>query len=303
MASPRNTIGGLDINRTEICYTRCLPESRLIANVCIQPLEIGADDYWETVHSAFDDFLKEFKIPGENIVSSLPGEYAIIKKIFLESDEDDIDDAIEWELSQQIIGSIDEYVYDYQPLADNGEGDFKNYLVVGYRNTAVDKITKLLKSKKLNPIIIDLDIFALINVYEINYEDRITIPALIVFSDFSRTKLIATVNGNFYDVDFFDHTEEMQTIESYIEILNENKNKLLTYNRKFAELGGMQVYFAGSYFSKPETVETVLGKVKDSEVLFPFRKITCSAGMDDEKLREFSPQLAVSVGLALRDFD
>ena len=303
MASPRNTIGGLDINRTEICYTRCLPESRLIANVCIQPLEIGADDYWGTVHSAFDDFLKEFKIPGENIVSSLPGEYAIIKKISLESDEEDIDDAVEWELSQQIIGSIDEYVYDYQLLNDNGGGDFQNYLVVGYRGTAVDKITKLLKSKKLNPIIIDLDIFALVNVYEINYEDRITIPALIIFSDTLRTKLIATVNGNFYDVEMFDHTEEVQAVESYIEVLNENINKLLAYNKKFAELGGMQLYLAGSYFSKPETVEAVLGRVKNSEVLFPFRKITCSAGMDDEKLREFSPQLAVSVGLALRDFD
>lgn len=303
MASPRDTIGGLDINRSDICYTRCLPESRLIANVCIQPLEQGGDDYWNRVNSAFDDFLKEFKIPGENIVSSLPGEYAILKKIILEKDEDDIDEAIEWELSQQIIGSLDEYAYDYQPLPENGDGDLRSYLVVGYRNTAVNTITKLLKLKRLNPIIIDLDIFALINVYEINYDDRKTIPALIIFSDPFKTKLIPTVNGIFYDIELFDHSEEIQSIESYVERLNESIAKLLAYNKKFAELRGMQKYLTGPYFSKPETAEAVLGKVKDSEMLFPFRKITCSAGMDDEKLRAFSPQLAVSVGLALREID
>lgn len=303
MASPRNTIGGLDINRTDICYTRCLPESRLIANVCIQPLEIDAEDYWGTVNSAFDDFLKEFKIPGENIVSSLPGEYAIIKKIVLESDVDEINDAIEWELSQQIIGSIDDYVYDYQRLTDTPDENFQNFLVVGYRNAAIDRMTKLLKSKKLNPIIIDLDIFALINVYEINYDDKLTIPALIIFSDALKTKLILTVNGNFVDIEIFDHTEEIQTIEHFISTLNVNIKKLFANNTGFGDIGGIQSYLTGSYFSKPETAEAVLGKLKNCEVLFPFRKITCSAGMEDDKLREFSPQLAVSVGLALRDID
>ena len=303
MASPRNTIGGLDINRTDICYTRCLPDSRLIANVCIQPLEIDADDYWGAVNSAFDDFLKEFKIPGENIVSSLPGEYAIIKKIVLESDENNIDDTIEWELSQQIIGSLDDYVYDYQRLTDISEKAVQNFLVVGYRNSAIDRITKLLKSKKLNPIIIDLDIFALINVYEINYDDKISMPALIIFSDTVRTKLILTVNGSFIDIEVFDHTEDIQTLEDFMSILDENIKKLLEYNTGFGDITSISNYLTGSYFSKPEMVEAVLGKVKNCEVLFPFRKITCSAGMDDEKLREFSPQLAVSVGLALRDID
>jgi len=303
MASPRNSIGGLDINRSSICFTQRVPDSSTIHNVGIQPIEMGGEDYWETAKSYLDDLISQTKIQGETIVSSLPGEYAIIKKLFLDGTEQDIDDAIEWELSQQIIGSIDEYVYDYQPLTGNGGEGFKNYLVVGYRKTAVDRITKLLKSRKLNPVIIDLDIFALINVYEINYEDRKTVPALIIFSDTSRTKLIATVNGDFNDIEIFDHTEGTQAVESYIDILNENIAKLLAYNKKFTELGDMQVYLAGSFFSKPDIAEAVTGNVKNSEILFPFRKITCSAGIDDEKVKEFSPQLAVSVGLALRDFD
>jgi Tfp pilus assembly PilM family ATPase len=164
-------------------------------------------------------------------------------------------------------------------------------------------MTKLLKSKKLNPIIIDLDIFALINVYEMNYDDKLTIPALIIFSDVLKTKLILTVNGNFVDIEIFDHTEEMQSIEQFISVLNVTIKKVLANNTGFGDRGSIQCYLTGSYFSKPETVDAALGKLKNCEVLFPFRKITCSAGMDDEKLREFSPQLAVSVGLALRDID
>ena len=233
----------------------------------------------------------------------MPGEYAIIKKISLENDDNDIDDTIEWELSQQIIGSIDEYVYDYQELSDVENSDYRNYLVVGYRNTVIDKVAKLLKSKKLNPVIIDLDIFALINAYEINYDDKITIPSLIIYSDESRTKLILTVNGNFNDIEIFDHTEEIQSIESYNDILNESIKKVVAYNTQFGEPGNIPKYLTGSYYSKPETIEAVTGNLSNAEVLLPFRKLTCSAEMDDEKLKEFSPQLAVSVGLALRDID
>lgn len=302
-AKSDGTIGGLDINRTNICYTRCLPDSKLIANVCIQPLEVTTENYWESVHSSFNDFLKDFKIPGENIVSSLPGEYAILKKIILDKEETAVDESIEWELSQQIVGSIDEYVYDYQRLADTPEGDFQRFLVVGYRNAAIERISKLLKSNKLNPIIIDLDIFALINVYEINYEDRKDVPALIIFSDPYKTKLILTAQGNFIDIEIFEHAEQAQSSDGYVHVLDETMKRLLHYNAKVPKLNNTKAYITGSYFSRAENTETVLKKIENVELLYPFRRITCSAGLDEEKLKEFAPLLAVSVGLALRDID
>ncbi len=303
MASPRNTISGLDINKSSICYSRCLPEDRMIINVCIQPLEADAADYWQAVSDGFDEFLKEFKIPGENVVASLPGEYAIIKKILLESDETDIDDTVEWELSQQIVGAIDEYVYDYQRVESDGGGELQKYLVVGYRNTAVSRLSRLLRTKKLNPIIVDLDVFALINVFEINYHDRISVPTLILFSDEIKTKLILTVKGNFIDIDIVDHTEEMQTPEGYQQTVTALIKKLFSFNPEFAQQESVQTFLSGSFFSQPEYVDQMKSALPKAEVLFPFREISCTAGMDDEKLHEFAPLLSVSVGLALRDFD
>ncbi len=302
MASPsEGTIGGLDINRTNICYTRCLPDSKLIANVCIQPIEASTDNYWDSVHASFNDFLKEFKIPGENIVSSLPGEYAILKKIILDKGDADIDGSIEWELGQQIIGSIDEYVYDYQPDLGQSAADFQHFLVVGYRTAAIEKITKLLRSNKLTPVIIDLDIFALINVYEINYGDRLQEPAVIIFSDPYKTRLILTAQGNFIDMESFEHTEQAHSLEGYIPVLNETMKRLLQYNARFSKSDSVRSYLTGSFFSQMQNTETVLKNISNAEMLYPFRKITCSAGLDDEKLKEFAPLLGVSVGLALRD--
>lgn len=275
----------------------------MIINVCIQPLETDAADYWQSVSNGFDEFLKEFKIPGENVVSSLPGEYAIIKKVLLESDETEIDDTIEWELSQQIVGSIDEYVFDYQNMNTAPGGEFQKYLVVGYRNTAVSRLSKLLRSKKLNPVIVDLDVFALINVFEINYDDLISVPTLILFSDEIKTKLILTKDGNFIDIDIIDNTEEMQTADGYLQVLNPLIKKLFAFNPEFSKPDTIQTYITGSYFSQPENVEYVKAAIENTEVLFPFRKISCTAGMDDEKLQEFAPLLSVSVGLALREID
>ncbi len=305
MASHKNTISGFDINRTNICYARGVPDERMITNICVQPLEIGAVDYWKSVSEGFNGFLKlkELKIHGENIVSSMPGEYAIIKKVVIESDETDIAEAVEWELSQQIVGPIDDYVYDYQLIDNALDGDFKNYLVVGYRNSAVSRISKLLRTKKLNPIIIDLDIFALINVFEMNYDDQLALPALIIFAEELKTKLILTTKGNFVDIDIVEHNEEMQTPEGYTGILNSMIRKLFAYHTEFSKPGAVHTYLTGSYFSQPETTESVLGTIKNSEILYPFRKVSCTAGMDDEESREFAPLLSVAVGLALRDID
>lgn len=303
MASHSNTISGLDINSTNICYTRCVPKDKVVSNICIQPLEIDSEDYWESVNAGFDEFLKEIKIPGENIVASLCGENAIIKKIIIDSDETDIDNAIEWELSQQIVGSIDEYVFDYQRINNEPAGYFQNFLVVGYRSSSVTRITKLLRAKKLKPLIIDLDIFALINVYEINYEDRLSSPALIIYSEPSKTKVILTNNGNFIDLNIFDHSDDTQTPEGFIKILNNCIKKAFACNAEFSGADTVRIYLAGSYFYQPEITDSVIENVKNSEILYPFRKISCSAGMDDKKLLEFAPQLAVSVGLAFRDID
>lgn len=303
MASNYNTISGLDINSLNICYSRCMLDDKSIANICIQPLDLDIEDYWESVSTGLDELFKELKIPGEYVVSSLPGEYAIIKKILLDDDETDVSSAIEWELSQQLVGSIDEHEYDYQSLSGKTENNCKNYLAVGYRNTAIARLSKLLKKKKLNPLIVDLDIFALINVFEMNYSDSLSVPTIIIYSEIAKTKLILTCNGDFIDLEVLEHVNSEQSTDDFIQGLSDAIQKLTACNPELLKSGEIKTYLTGSNFYKSDITDVVMEKITSSELLFPFRNITCSAGMDENKLNEFAPQLCVSVGLALRNID
>ncbi len=302
MASQSNTISGINIEKTYICYAQCLTEDRVIANVTVQPIEDDSSDYWDNVNTGLNKFIPDLKIAGEDVVSSLPGEYAIIKKILIEDDETDVDEAISWELSQQIIGTLEGYVYDYEPLPHEAANGITPYLIVGYKEPAVTQTHKLLRSKKLNLAIVDLDIFALINVFEANYSEKVSEPVLIIFSDSQKTKLILTKGGSFIDVDIFDHDNQDQTFEEYNTVLNENLRRFLAFNAKTVGGGGIQTYLTGSSFMQQEMVDVVTATRGDSEILNPFKEITCT-GVDDVKLKNFLPMLSVSVGLALRNLD
>lgn len=303
MAINKNILCGLDINKTNICFARCFPENRLIDHICIQPLEMGGVEYWESVNNGCDEFLKGIKISQEEIATCLSGENALIKKVTLDRDETEIEAAIEWELSQQLIGAIEEYVYDYQHISNLPEGNSQKYLVVGYRRVAVERLHTLLRQKKINPAVIDLDIFALINVYEINYKDRLTLPALIVHTESCTTKLILTKDGNFIDLDVFDLSDEAMAPERYTEELKKYINNLFTFNQGFSENSDTHIYITGSYFFLGENQNAIIESLPNAEVLYPFRKISCSSGMDETKLHEYAPQLAVSVGLTLRSIE
>jgi Tfp pilus assembly PilM family ATPase len=65
----------------------------------------------------------------------------------------------------------------------------------------------------------------------------------------------------------------------------------------------LRTYLTGPFFSQAEIAEGVIALLPNAEILYPFRKIKCNAGMDEQTLREFAPLLAVSVGLALRDVE
>lgn len=60
------------------------------------------------------------------------------------------------------------------------------------------------------------------------------------------------------------------------------------------------VYLAGGLFADSTVAKKVFTGVPRSEMLNPFRKIQCAAGMDAMQIEANACRLAVSVGLALR---
>ena len=301
MAKDKESITGITISKDAVCLAQYVPEEKVVANISIQPIDLPGDDFWESAEEALKELGRTMKLSGENVVASLPGEHAVIRTLCLDADEDNSDETLEWEFSQQIIGSRDEYVYDFEKQAASPKAGLDQFLVVGYRTEALNKLIRLLRANKLNPVIVDLDVFALINVHEANYDDNASAPSLLVLAEEKLTKCVLAKSGSFVDVEIIKHEADVQTVDAYAALLNNAIGKMLACNPGLAARESLSVYLSGSLLSDAQFAQELEKAVQNAEILYPFRKISCGTGMAEEDLRKYSPQLAVAIGLALRE--
>jgi len=125
---------------------------------------------------------KSQKIHEKNVAISTGGHSVVIKTInTLNKPEQELHKTIYSEAEQYIPYDIDDVNIDYQIL---GESEFSpdeiNVLLVAVRKDLVAEYIDLIQKAGLNPKIIDVDTFALQNIYEIlPYENREKITLLI----------------------------------------------------------------------------------------------------------------------------
>lgn len=301
MKASRKYLSGLDIQSDYMSIAQYSPQENAVLSVAIQPFTAdNGGDSWECAGQELKKLKNKFKFYSPEVACSLPTEYAIIKHIQLESEETEVNELIEWELAQQIIGSIDEYSFDFQECVAEGNGAYKNYLTVAFRHSLVERFSTLLKANKLHPQVIDLDAFAIINTFEANYRERIYTPAVIVHGESEKTKMILTRNGNYIDMECFNYTYESLNADSYSLQLQSEINRFLALNHRIDVQPRVSLYFTGSLFTQMEFRDAVCAKMGSGELLYPFRKVGCRIAIDSDQLMTYAPQLSVAVGLALR---
>jgi Tfp pilus assembly PilM family ATPase len=293
MKSNNNNYCGLDLQKDNLSVVQFSNEENAVTLISLQPVSTGSgDDPWQTWQnelSAMKDRLKSFS---KNTICGIPSEYAQIKHCLIDDAAMDWREAVEWEMGQQILGLRNEYVIDYELAVGGGRGA-KKYMTVAYRKELVARTKEMLKMVKLVPRIIDLDI---INVFEANYPEKRDDVSLLVHVERSLTKMVLSTNGTFLDFCTFEHADE----ETFPDVLQKKIEGFLSPVEKIGDGAAESVYLTGSYFSPAARREPVLETITGSEILDPFRKIPCQVAIEAPQLREFSPQLAVAVGLALR---
>jgi len=273
------------------------PQENAVGSIVIKPLSHSPQrEYDVELREEFKQLIADIEFKQQRIVMSLPAEFAVVKKITLDADEEDARDAIIWEMSQHIIGSIEEYSVDFEPIKQSSADPVQHYLAVAYRSASVQKLTALLKINKLHPCIIDLDMFAMINVFEVNYGEKLSLPAILALGGEEKSIVIMTQGGLLIDYDVFAYDQTSMSPDEYAARLNEYCSRLC------GAPGGAvpELYCAGAIFSHPEYMDSVAGKFKTAQLLDPFRKIICRAAKGESDMTSFAPQLSVAVGLALR---
>jgi type IV pilus assembly protein PilM len=117
--------------------------------------------------------IREHKIKRKQACMGLSGHSVIVKKISLpEMSEDELEESIHWEAEQYIPFDIDDVNLDFQILEtmEPTEEGKMDVLLVAVKKDKIDEYTSVVIQAGMNPVIVDLDAFALQNAYEINYE-------------------------------------------------------------------------------------------------------------------------------------
>jgi type IV pilus assembly protein PilM len=124
---------------------------------------------------------RAYGIKEQNVAVSIGGYSVIVKKINVQTmPEEQLQETIHFEAEQYIPFDISDVNIDFQILGENETNPNQmNVILVAAKKEMVNNYINLIQLANLNPCIVDIDAFALQNIYEVNYESESENVALI----------------------------------------------------------------------------------------------------------------------------
>jgi len=179
MFGDKNRLVGLDIGSKAIKAAEVIEGKKgfvlsKFGMVDIAPglIEDGAIKDPESVAEKIRTLFKSYGIKNHNVAISIGGYSVIVKKISVQgATEAQLHDTIHFEAEQYIPFDINDVNLDFQILGENENNPNQmNVLLVAAKKEMVNDYVNLAELAGLEPRIIDVDAFALQNVFEHNYE-------------------------------------------------------------------------------------------------------------------------------------
>jgi type IV pilus assembly protein PilM len=125
------------------------------------------------VAGALDRLFLAARIKTKDVAASLSGNSVIVKKITLPvMTEAELSESIQWEAEQYIPFDIQDVNLDYQILSTptgGAKGNMEVLLVAAKKDKIAD-YTDVIRQAGRTPVVVDVDGFAVQNVYEANYD-------------------------------------------------------------------------------------------------------------------------------------
>ena len=132
------------------------------------------------VSEAIKELLTATKVKTKEVVLSVSGSSVIIKRVSIaDMTDEELAESIKWEAEQYIPFSIDDVNVDFQKLGPGATEGQADVLLVAVKKDKINDYVNLVKDAGLDPVVVDVDAFALANMYELNYESEAGITALL----------------------------------------------------------------------------------------------------------------------------
>jgi type IV pilus assembly protein PilM len=291
------------------------------------------------VSNVISSIFGEHQIKTQRVAAGVSGHSVIVKNIVLpQMSEEELQESFSWHAEEHIPFDIADVNLDYQ-LTGNSS-DALHVLLAACKSDKIANLKQAIQLAGKQPVVIDVDAFALQNCYEVNYQPRAgeVVALLNIGSATMNINILngsrsvfardASVGGSQYTSLLqkelgltFEQAEAVKRghplpedvearpiqpiIEAVSDILALEVRKTMDFYRATAEKGGegiSKIMIAGGGSKLPGLAEYLAKRFEISvEVFDPFRQIQVdSRKFDPDYIREILPEMAVAVGLALR---
>ncbi len=339
-------IAGLDIGSSAVkaVELRAAKNGYELASLGLEPLgpETPAENGLpgqNAVAAAIERLFTEQAIGASDIVTSVSGSAVIVKQVAAPPLDDlALGEWVRGVAAQHVPFEPGDVDLSYQ-LLDAEEGPAgRPLLLVAAKKEVVREQSDLIRRAGRNPVVMDVDAFALANCYEVNYApkpestvalvnlgDRFTNVVVLrgVLPLFTRdisvggrqfTEAIAREFGlDPAEAERVKRGESQaappeplsQLLQSFLELAVVEIQRTLDFCRASGGSGVERLLLSGGSSRVPHLAELLADElgipVEEND---PFRAVAIPAERFDEgRVRELAPQFNVSVGLALRSFD
>lgn len=313
-----------------------LPHDAIVEGTVIDTMAVA-----ETIKLVLD----ENKISKKNVIISISGNSVIIKKIALPSMEtEELAESIVWEAKHNIPYPYEETNVDYAILRPTEHMDEKNLdiLLVAAKKEKISNYSNAISQARKNLVAVDVDVFALQNAYEVNYNEQYSTRTVAIINIGANiTNLVVIEKGHpqlFRDITIggaifaeniskelaveYDDAEKLLKgipvenirADQYQYILDMNIQNLIDEIDKtlsFYETGESDkkkietIYLSGGLSRLNGLTGIVEQKFQVQTELFnPFRRISYNENkFDSIYFDEMAPLFGVVTGLAIRTAD
>ena len=339
---------GLDIGSSAIKVVELKPGGKggneyQLTNLGLEPLppEAIVDGAIMDSGAVIDAIQRLFtaqKIKTNDVATSVSGNAVIVKKISLpQMTTEELAESIHWEAEQYIPFDIQDVSLDYEVVEGGGSGGNMDVLLVAVKKDKIGDYTSAISQAGKNPAIVDVDVFALQNCYEVNYGiDAGRVVALLnvgasimninitkgATSIFNRD---IAVGGNQYtdaiqkDLNLsFDQAEALKkgaqveganpdNLQPILQAVSENIaleiQKTFDFFKATSSEDRIDRIFLSGGTAKVKGLQELLADRFDAgvELLNPFNSVTYNPrDFDPDFISDIGPSAAIAVGLAAR---
>jgi len=333
-------IGSSYLKAVQLKETRSGYELELFDTVPISPELIVEGSIIDAIRltEALRELVRKARIKAKDAVISISGHSSvIIKRISLpEMSEEELSESIKFEAEQYVPFDIEDVNLDFQILGPKEEPGQMDVILVAVKKDVINDYVSVVKEAGLNTVIVDVDAFALENMYGINYEIEagrnvalVNIGASAInmnilkagVSVFTRDSSIGSnIHTDALQKEFnitYEEAERLKRGELPEKVKPEEATSVMVNasNEIFGEVSRSLDYFKSSTL-QAEVQEVILSGgcalIKDFPRLLsekigipvmlaqPFKNIMIPKKLDMTFIEETAAIAAVAVGLAIR---